>query len=102
MINKGFKLTNQSVIILDCVSRNYDYPCVQDVFDFVKNKFSRITKKTIYRNLQFLVEKGLITEVKSEGVQRYEPKLEPHLHCIFRACEKIIEVQSGEFLMHVM
>lgn len=97
-----FKLTNQRVIILDYLKENYSHPSVEEIFNFVKNRLPRISKKTVYSNLQLLCDKGLINEVKVKGVQRYEPKLDPHHHVICRKCGKIIDIESDELLSHAM
>jgi Fur family ferric uptake transcriptional regulator len=98
----NFKLTNQRAIILDYLKENYNHPSVKEIFIFVKNKLPRISKKTVYSNLQFLCDKDLIMEVKVKGVQRYEPKLDPHHHLICRKCGKIIDFKSEELLSHAM
>ncbi len=98
----NFKLTNQRVIILDYLKENYSHPSVEEIFNFVKNKLPRISKKTVYSNLQFLYDKGLINEVEVKGVKRYELNLDPHHHLICRKCGKIIDIESDELLSHAM
>ena len=102
MGDNNFKLTNQRAIILDYLKENYNHPSVEEIFNYVKNKLPRISKKTVYSNLQFLCNEGLIQEVKVKGVQRYEPKLNPHHHLICRKCGKIIDIKSDELLSHAM
>lgn len=99
---KGFKLTNQRAIILDYLKENHEHPSVEDVYKFVRQKLPRISKKTVYSNLQFLSDERLIQEVQVKGVQRYEPKLDPHHHLICRRCQRINDLKSGELFSHAM
>ena len=102
MFEANFKLTNQRAIILEYLKENYTHPSVQEIFGFVKKKLPQTSKKTVYSNLQFLCNEGLIQDVRVKGVQRYEPKSNPHHHLICRKCGKIMDIQSEELLSHAM
>jgi Fe2+ or Zn2+ uptake regulation protein len=88
--------TNQRVEILNYLKDNYNHPTVEDVFEAVKKKLTRISKATIYQNLKFLSEKGIIQEVNIKGVSRFEPNLEAHHHLICKKCSKIMDFDSKE------
>ena len=76
------KYTNQRVEILNFLQNNYSHPTVEDVYEGVKKKLTRISKATVYQNLKFLASKGLIQEVNVKGVSRFEPNTNPHHHII--------------------
>lgn len=88
--------TNQRVEILNFLKDNYGHPTVEEVFEAVKKKLTRISKATIYQNLKFLAEKGIIQEVNIKGVSRFEPNLEAHHHLICKNCDKIMDFDSKE------
>jgi Fur family transcriptional regulator, ferric uptake regulator len=90
------KYTNQRIEILEFLKENTTHPTVEEVYEAVKKKLSRISKATVYQNLKFLTEKGLIQEVNIKGVSRFEPNLAPHHHIICRKCGKIIDFESQE------
>ena len=96
MKDANFKHTNQRVEILNFLRDNTNHPTVEDVFEGVRKKLTRISKATVYQNLKFLSEKGLIQEVNVKGVSRFEPNLKPHHHIICRRCGKIIDFESKE------
>jgi Fur family ferric uptake transcriptional regulator len=96
MKNIDFKHTNQREEILNFLKGNTSHPTVDDVFEEVRKKLTRISKATVYQNLKFLIEKGLIQEVNVKGVSRFEPNLIPHHHIICRRCGKIIDFESKE------
>jgi len=90
------KYTNQRIEILEFLKENTTHPTVEEVYEAVKKKLSRISKATVYQNLKFLTEKGLIQEVNIKGVSRFEPNPTPHHHIICRKCGKIIDFESQE------
>jgi Fur family ferric uptake transcriptional regulator len=96
MGDNKIKYTNQRVEILDFLKDNYTHPTVEEVYEAVKKKLTRISKATVYQNLKFLTEKGLVQEVNIKGVSRFEPNLDPHHHIICKKCGKIIDFESKE------
>ncbi len=92
----GMKYTNQRVEILEYLKDKKTHPTVEDVYMGVKKKLTRISKATVYQNLKFLAQKGLIREVNIRGVSRFEPNILPHHHFICRKCGKIIDFNSKE------
>jgi len=100
--SSNFRLTNQRTIILEYIKDNYSHPAVENIFNFVKEKLPHISKKTVYNNLKFLSEKGLIKELMLKGVRRYEPALKPHHHMICMKCGKITDLVSDDLTEHAM
>jgi len=96
MENAKIKYTNQRVEILNFLKDNTTHPTVDEVYEGVRKKLTRISKATVYQNLKFLSEKGLIQEVNIKGVSRFEPNLDPHHHMICKICGKIIDFKSKE------
>lgn len=96
MKNAKIKYTNQRVEILNFLKDNTTHPTVDEVYDGVKKKLTRISKATVYQNLKFLAGKGLVQEVNVKGVSRFEPNLKPHHHIICRICGKIFDFESKE------
>jgi Fur family transcriptional regulator, ferric uptake regulator len=93
---EAIKYTNQRVEILNFLKDNFTHPTVEQVYEGVKKKLSRISKATVYQNLKFLAENGMVQEVNIKGVSRFEPNLEPHHHIICKNCGKIIDFKSKE------
>jgi Fur family transcriptional regulator, ferric uptake regulator len=88
--------TNQRIEILNFLKNNYNHPTADEVFNAVRKKLSRISKATIYQNLKFLCEKGIIQEVNIKGVSRFEQNIEAHHHLICKKCGKIMDFESTE------
>jgi Fur family ferric uptake transcriptional regulator len=96
MDKANIKYTNQRVEILNYVKNNTTHPTVDEVYEGVKRKLTRISKATVYQNLKLLSEKGIIHEVNVKGVSRFEPNIDPHHHIICKKCGKIIDFESKE------
>jgi len=95
-MQKKIRYTNERIEILNFLRGNFSHPAVEEVFEALRKKLARISKATVYRNLKFLAEKGLIQEVNIKGVSRFEPNLDPHHHAICRDCGKIMDFESKE------
>ena len=90
------RLTNQRLEIMEFIDNNYTHPTVEEIYDNVRRKVTRISKATIYQNLKILVEEGIVREVNMKGVSRFEPNLEAHHHLICKTCSKIMDFDSKE------
>ena len=84
----NIKYTNQRVEILNFLKQNKNHPTVDEIYEVVKKKLTRISKATVYKNLKFLTEQDIIREVNIKGVSRFEYHLEPHHHIICQKCSK--------------
>jgi len=93
---KDIKYTNQRIEILDFLRKFDGHPTVEDVYEGVRKKLTRISKATVYKNLRFLAEKGLIKEVNIKGVSRFEANLVPHHHIICIGCGSITDYESED------
>jgi len=91
---EGVKYTNQRIEILNFLKGNFNHPNVEEVYEAVRKKLTRISKATVYQNLKFLAENDLIKEVNIKGVSRFEPNLLPHHHFICKNCNKITDFDS--------
>jgi len=95
---KSFKLTSQRATIYEYLNGNKTHPTVDDIYNHVKEKLPQISKRTVYSNLAFLCQQGIIKELNIKGVRRYEPNLNQHAHAICRICGKIIDLVSVDFV----
>jgi len=87
------KITNQRAIILDYMSKTRGHPTVEEVYEHVRKRLPRISKKTVYSNLKILSGQGFVREVNISGVRRYEPATPSHHHLICNECRAIIDVE---------
>jgi len=96
------RLTNQRLAIMEYLEGNFSHPSVEDIYENVKRKLPRISKATVYQNLNLLTKEGRIRELDIKGVSRYEPSIDSHHHIICRNCGKIIDFESLELTEYSM
>jgi Fur family ferric uptake transcriptional regulator len=97
--SQDLKVTRQREILLRRIFEREVHFSAEDLEDRVKG--DGISKATIYRTLQLLVECGLITEVALEDDRRmYEHTYghEPHDHIVCLDCRKVFEFDGGTML----
>ena len=88
------KYSRQRQEILDFLIESYDHPTAEEVYKEVKERGSTGSKGTVYRNLNFLVEKGIIEKVSmSNGADRYDYKKTPHNHAICVKCNTVFDFE---------
>ena len=76
-----------------------DHFDVDELFLRLRNKGSRVSKASIYRNIPLIMECGLIKEVWHEdGHMHYEPIFGQSHHCHLRCikCGKVVEFVEDE------
>lgn len=77
----GYKLTEQRKEIVESIYRNIKYISAKDIFINVQKKYPRVSLDTIYRNLNTLVDLGLIEEKQFDGEAKYKaPCVSGHHH----------------------
>jgi Fur family ferric uptake transcriptional regulator len=96
------KYTNQRVEIIAFLREHKGHPTVDEVYDGVRKKLTRISKATVYKNLKFLSQNGLLEEGNVKGVTRFEANFVPHHHLICRKCGKMDDFQSEELFDYSM
>jgi len=98
--NKGLHCTSARMNILRAVYIIRGHFCVEDVLHFLGDTDRYVSRATIYRIINLLVDGGFISEITIyNGRALYEWSLgkEPHDHLVCITCGKIIEVHKQRF-----
>lgn len=78
--------------ILREIEKMYNHPTAEDIYMTVKGKDPAISRSTVYRNLNLLVEDDRINKISMQaGPDRYDFKRRPHNHIICTRCGKIMD-----------
>lgn len=96
--SKDLKVTRQREILLRRIFENEGHFSAESLEDRVKG--DGISKATIYRTLQLLVESELIAEVLLEDDRRFYEHIwgrTPHDHIVCTDCRKVFEFEASEF-----
>ncbi|MFN2321663.1 MAG: Fur family transcriptional regulator [Trueperaceae bacterium] len=91
---QGFRVTPQRELVMDLICDARTRPTAQDLLAAAHATGASVDAATVYRNLRFLCERGLIRSVERDGVVGYElagPRSSHH-HLACRACGREFEV----------
>ena len=86
------KHSKQRGEIINILKESYSHPTAEEVYLIAKEKNPNISRGTVYRNLNFLVEKGEIIKIDmNTGSDRYDYLRKEHSHIICAECGKVID-----------
>jgi Fur family transcriptional regulator, peroxide stress response regulator len=90
----GVPLTVQRCAVLEAVLERDDHPTADQISEVVKERVPGISRTTVYRVLDRLVEIGVIRRLHHPGpVARYDGKVRRHHHLICKKCNKVIDLE---------
>ena len=84
--------SKQREIILEVIKNNRTHPTAEEIYILVTKKEPKISRSTVYRNINILVEKGIIEKITiATGPDRYDYLYEEHYHAICKVCGKAFD-----------
>lgn len=84
--------SRQRELILDVVKSNPIHPTAEEIYNLVIQEEPKISRSTVYRNINILVEKGVIQKIKmSKGPDRYDYLHKEHYHAVCKVCGKVLD-----------
>jgi len=90
---QGIRLTYQRQVILDILRATKLHPTAEMVYATARERIPSISLGTVYRNLSFLRDRGIIQELDfGKGISRYDGDPNPHYHVRCIGCEKVEDV----------
>ena len=84
--------TRQRQIVLEVVQSHHDHPRADQIYEDVSKIDSRISRGTVYRNLNCLSDDGKICHVRVPGADRYDSRTDLHYHLICMCCGAVVDV----------
>ena len=84
--------TRQRKLVLDAVRQSYNHPTADEIYNAVREQDDKISRGTVYRNLNLLADAGEILSIKTPGGSRFDRAIEPHAHLICTSCSRVIDV----------
>ena len=83
--------------IYDLLCEDREHPTAEMLFNRLKGDFPELSLGTVYRNLSVLEEEGLVVRVgKVEGQERYDARLDPHIHFVCTRCHRVTDMELTE------
>ena len=81
--------TKQRELVLDIVRAHTDHPTADMIFEEAHRLDEKISRGTVYRNLNYLSEAGAIMHIKVPGADRYDLKTDFHYHFLCVRCRGV-------------
>lgn len=85
--------TKQRQLILGLMEENYSHPTADEIYDRAREQEPRISRGTVYRNLNVLNESGEIRKLHMpSGPDHFDCRVDNHYHFLCRSCHKVVDV----------
>lgn len=93
---KTLRETRQRRTILYELRKLKTHPTADEIYDIVRKQIPRISLGTVYRNLEILVDSGLILRLEhSSGCYRFDGFSGNHYHVRCIECGRVDDVSDG-------
>lgn len=89
--------TKQRKAILKCLKENMFHPTAQDLVRLVIENNPTIGQATVYRNINKLVEEGVLIKIPTNNNFRYDINTYTHAHLSCKECGSVIDLFDGDY-----
>ncbi len=91
---RGVRLSRQRETILTELCKVKTHPTADEVYEMVRKIMPRISLGTVYRNLDFLSNQGVVLRLGGAGTQkRFDGNPVPHPHLRCSVCGRVEDVE---------
>ncbi len=100
MVRKaGVRMTRQRRAVIEVLLQSYDHPTAAQIYERAKEILPGISLATVYNCIESLAAQRLINQLHFDnGPCRFCPNVEPHVHVMDDASNRVIDVQLKEGL----
>jgi Fe2+ or Zn2+ uptake regulation protein len=90
---EGLPLTVQRRAILGAVLAHDDHPTIDEVLALARRRAPGVSRATVHRTLETLVEFGLLAKAGVPGrATRYDTHLATHHHLVCDGCDAVLDI----------
>ena len=94
--------TVQSQIILETVQKMHSHVTAEEVFMQIQNSHPNISRATVYRNLNLLVNEGEAIRIScGDSSERFDGNTSNHYHFMCTKCHRVSDLFNIESLDHI-
>lgn len=83
--------TAQRQLVLDTVTARCDHPTADAIYLAARAADEKISRGTVYRNLNLLAESGEVRQVKVPGADRFDRRTDDHSHLLCTRCGRVVD-----------
>lgn len=92
-VARGLRLTSPRDVLLRALSQTMGHPTADDLVKKVRKVLPNVSHATVYRNVQQLVQAGLIGTLERSGAAtQFEINPDDHHHFLCRRCGQVWDV----------
>lgn len=93
---RGLALTIQRRTVFEELAERRDHPTADQVYDAVSARLPGLSRTTVYRVLDTLVDQGFARKVQhTAAVARFDPVTERHHHLVCEVCGGLSDLDDG-------
>ena len=90
------KSSRQRESILNAMTEKLDHPTAEMVYNCVKQEQPSISLGTVYRNLNQLVEQGVLRRISTPvNGDRFDTRMDPHAHLLCTCCGQVLDLEEN-------
>src|SRR5690625_4451220 len=88
----NIRMTSQRYAILEYLAAEGKHPTANEVYEDLKGQFPNMSVATVYNNLNFFTEAGIVKELRfGDGSSRYDLTDTQHYYAICNRCGKVVD-----------
>ncbi len=93
MNNRRYKRSRQREYIYKLLQKTDKHPTASWIYDQLKPEFPNLSMGTVYRNINILLDQGLIQKIEAgSSFDRYDANTEPHYHFLCKECGAVDDI----------
>jgi Fur family peroxide stress response transcriptional regulator len=95
--SRGLALTVQRRAVFEELAQRHDHPTADQVYEAVHRRLATLSRTTVYRVLETLVDTGFARKVlHPDAVVRFDPTTGRHHHLVCESCGRLVDLDDSQ------